>query len=235
MNYAFRLKKYDAEANEITLSLFETLNTEHIKTLYSGDISNVRGELSISDPRELRPEQRGLYFALLNDIYSHLGPPQDFLHEYFKGKYQALTYGEKITLKQGSGTTVSQANQLINIVIDFVFEWNVPIKDGYELLPKDNSYYLYKCCKHRKCAVCGKHADIHHHEGLVGKGGNRNEFDHRDSKFIALCRTHHNEAHNIGLETFEKQYHLKAIKLNEETLKLLGLMTAKTIRKLDER
>ena len=122
-------------------------------------------------------------------------------------------------------------NKLLEIVIDFMFEFDVPFAKGYELLPKEESWYLYQCCKHRKCAVCGIHSDIHHID-TVGSGNNRNKVDHTKKRVISVCRKHHVEAHTIGDERFLHKYHLNGIYLSYDDFKRLGLMSQKLIDEL---
>ena len=153
----------------------------------------------------------------------NINTPEEYQKDYFYGLYRVVTYGERISLSDSTENTVSEANTLLEIVIDFIFEWHIPLKKGYELLPKNTQYYLYKCCKHRKCAICGKPADIHHETNLVGMGNNRKNHDHTESTFIALCRVHHTERHTMTWESFRNKYHVEAIKLSEETIKELRL------------
>lgn len=212
--------------HDLVIRLDEKPNVERLKTMYSGDLSKVYAKVDLVDPRKARPKQRALFFALLNDIWDWTGYPQSDMKSYFYNEYQRRTYGLSISLKDESDTTVSEANLLINIVLEFMFDWNVPFKQGYELLPKEESYYMYLCCKYRKCAICGKHADIHHVNGdTVGSGGNRNHIDHSKRHVIALCRAHHSEVHKIGQKEFSEKYHLpmSGIKLDVETLKLIGI------------
>lgn len=217
----------------IVFELLEQINLERLKTLY-GTLDNVEALITFKDKRTLSDKQRKLYRALLNNIYEWSGEPTDFLHEWFKEEY-FLEKGEKISTANNSTNSKSDMNELLDIVIDFIFEWNVPFKKGYELLPKNESWYLYQCCKHRKCAICGKQAEIHHAINLVGMGNNRNAVNHLLSYFIALCREHHNEIHNLGLTDFSKKYHgIKPIKLDDKTLIRLNLMSVKQVREIKE-
>lgn len=97
-------------------------------------------------------------------------------------------------------------------------------KKGYELLPREQEYYLFECCRHRVCTICGKHADIHHVD-VLGAGMNRNHVDHTKRHVMALCRIHHSEIEQIGAEEFSSKYHVPVdgIKLDKETLKRIGL------------
>ncbi len=231
MEYIAKLTKL--KGKELSFESLEDINVERLKTVF-GTSDNVEGLITFKDKRALSDRQRKLYRALLNNIYEWSGEPTDFLHEWFKEIY-FLDKGEKISTSNHSPNSKSDMNELLDIVIDFIFEWDVPFKKGYELLPKNESWYLYQCCKHRKCAICGKHADIHHAINLVGMGNNRNNFNHLNSYFIALCRFHHNEIHNLGLTDFSKKYHgIKPIKLDDNTLIRLNLMSVKQVREIKE-
>ncbi|WP_242458518.1 putative HNHc nuclease [Weissella confusa] len=96
----------------------------------------------------------------------------------------------------------------------------------------DVEAYMYSSLSHRSCVVCGRPADVHHID-TVGMGNDRNLVDHREKHLIALCRVHHNEAHNIGWPAFEQKYHVKGIKLDPETLQRLGIMTFKRMEEID--
>ncbi len=231
MEYIAKLTKL--KGKELSFESLEDINVERLKTVF-GTSDNVEGLITFKDKRALSDRQRKLYRALLNNIYEWSGEPTDFLHEWFKEEY-FLDKGEKISTANHSTNSKSDMNELLDIVIGFIFEWNVPFKKGYDLLPKNESWYLYQCCKHRKCAICGKHADIHHAINLVGMGNNRNTVNHLLSYFIALCREHHNEIHNLGLTEFSKKYHgIKPIKLDDKTLTRLNLMSVKQVREIKE-
>ncbi len=152
-----------------------------------------------------------------------------------------------------SDVDMTTARYFIEYILEFCFEWDVPLSDKTVVLAKEVNNYLYLCLKYRRCAVCGRYADIHHHEGLIGAGRNRAKHNyrrcavcgryadihhhegligagrnrakhnHEESKFIALCRTHHTECHTLGHKTFENKYKLAAIKLNAQAIKELGI------------
>lgn len=212
---------------ELLVKLDQSINLEHLKTMYNGDLSKIYARIEIVDPRKARPAQRKLFFALCNDIQSWAGAPmKDFLKDFFYTTYAIENDGAEISLADGTNNSVSDANKLLDIVIDFMFEWSVPFKQGYELLPRDENYFLYQCCKHRKCVVCGKHADIHHMNGsTVGAGSNRNKIDHTKRYVLPLCRVDHNLIHSQGEDEFCKMNHLpiRGIKLDVETLKKIGV------------
>lgn len=230
MKHAFKVTGYNAETNELKIVLDSKLNIERIKTMYNDDLDNVFGGLFINDPRRFTDLQKRLYFALLGDIYKWSGHHINELHDWFKQEYIIKTYS-LMSFQHTSKNTVTDANKMLEIVIEFMFEFNVPFKSGYELLTKDEEYYLYQCCKHRKCAVCGSHADIHHIDA-VGSGNNRNKQDHTKKLVIALCRKHHNEAHNLGNSLFLSRNKLAGIYLDYEDFNRLGLMSRALIEEL---
>ena len=208
-------------------------NLDHIETV-SGSRDQLYLDWELADTRKARPQQRRLFFALLNDIATYYVVPPDFLKTMFYTQYEFYTAGKSISLSDATQSSVSDANQLLDLVIDFMFEWHVPFKKGYELLPKDEAYYQYECCRHRVCAICGReHADIHHWDAVGTK--TRKLADHRQHRFMALCRTCHNEFHRIGPVKFTQKYHVQPIKLNEETLIDLGVMNRKRMNKIDQR
>lgn len=199
-------------------------NLEHISTLNNGLISNVPVHYEMVDPRQARPKQRALFFALIGDIHSWSGEPAEWLKEYFYTEYTIKTAGEEVSLANDTTNTVSDATKLIQEVVDFIFEFNVPINEAYPLLPKDENYFQYECIKHRQCLICGKHADIDHIDE-IGAGRNRTHLNHTKFRLAALCRTHHTERHKIGNQLFCRKYKLTnlGITVDAETLKRIGV------------
>lgn len=198
-------------------------NLDHIETV-SGSHEQFFMDWELADTRKARVQQRRLFFALLNDISSYYVVPQDFLKDLFYSQYEIYTAGKQISLSDTTKSSVSDANQLLDLVIDFMFSWHVPFKKGYELLPKDAQYFQFECCRHRVCVICHKHADIHHID-VVGMGMDRTKIDHSKRHVIALCREHHTEFHQIGPKAFSQKYHVpvNGIKVDVETLKKIGV------------
>lgn len=198
-------------------------NLDHIETV-SGSRDQLYTDWELADTRKARPQQRRLFFALLNDISDWSVVPQDFLKSMFYLQYQMYTDGKQISLSDVTTSSVSDANVLLDLVIDFMFEWRVPFKKGYELLPRDQEYYLFQCCRHRVCMICGNRADIHHVDA-IGAGMNRTHVDHTKRHVMALCRKHHGEVEQIGAPAFSAKYHVPVdgIRLDVETLKKIGV------------
>ena len=178
------------------------------------------GDLLLNDYRMISRQQQKKIYAMIGDISDYTGHHVEFLKSYLKCEYIKMYGGEWFSLGYVDMTT---ARKFIEFILHICFEWEVPLKLNTVDLTRDVNNYLYLCLKYRKCAVCGCHADIHHHENLVGMGMDRAKHNHIDSRFIALCRVHHNECHNIGHKMFEDRYKITAIKLNEAAIKELGI------------
>ena len=212
----------EQRGRDLVIHLDRPLNQYHLETV-SGGQGEFYVDFEVADPRRARVQQRRLFFALLHDIETYFVVPSEFLKSMFYTQYEFYTAGESISLSDTTESSVSDANTLLDLVIDFMFEWRVPFKKGYELLPKEEGYYLYQCCRHRVCTVCSKYADIHHID-VVGRT-NRNKIDHSQRHVMALCRVHHNEIESIGAIKFAQKYHVPVagIKLKIEDLQKLGI------------
>lgn len=203
----------------------EEVNWEHVANINDGNVQGVPAMITFIDNREISELQRHFYYALLGDIINWSGEDKEVIDEYFHNLYWEKNCGEEISLKDGSANSMSDAKKLIDYVIDFIFDNQVPVKKGYELLPRNEEHFQYECLMHKQCLVCGQHADFHHID-TVGMGNNRNEIDHTKHRVMALCRVHHTEFHKIGITEFCKKYHLTTvgIKLSEKDLKKLKVI-----------
>ncbi|WEA57288.1 putative HNHc nuclease [Pediococcus pentosaceus] len=212
----------EQRGRDLIIHLDRPLNQDHLETV-SGGQGEFYVDFEVADPRRARVQQRRLFFALLHDIETYFVVPSEFLKSMFYTQYEFYTAGKSISLSDATESSVSEANTLLDLVIDFMFEWHVPFKKGYELLPKEENYYLYQCCRHRVCTICSKYADIHHID-VVGRT-NRNKVDHTKRHVMALCRVHHNEIESIGAIKFAQKYHVPVtgIKLKIEDLQKLGI------------
>jgi hypothetical protein len=77
--------------------------------------------------------------------------------------------------------------------------------------------YVYQCLINKKCAVCGKRADLHHIDA-VGMGNDRTEVSHLGREVMSLCRVHHTEMHTIGKADFFQKYHFNSGVLADKTI-----------------
>lgn len=172
------------------------------------------------DGRTISPDQRKKVYAILADITEYTGNLPEYEKEVQKYFYISRYGTEYFSL---SDCTVSVARDFISYLIDFCFENNIGTRDTLLNQTDDIGRYLYSCIANRKCAVCNAKAEIHHCEGSrVGMGFNRNKIDNVGRKAIALCRKHHNQAHNDEFGFFTK-HHIYGIALDEYLVKKLKL------------
>lgn len=179
------------------------------------DDTSIKAEITFDDNRKLSADQRKKAWALMNEIARWSGYNPVDVEGWMKAYFMADTGEDYFSLSNCSVTT---ARRFIRYLIDFCFKWNVPFKTRGIELADDVSAYLYLCLKHRKCAICGQHADIHHTDA-VGSGRDRTHIDHSKHRLLALCRRHHNEAHKIGQLSFNRKYKVAGIKLSERDIK----------------
>ena len=185
-------------------------------------VANVmHGEIRVDDGRRISSDQRKKIYALCRDISDYTGHDvEDLKENILKAGFVIKEDRDYFSLSDVDMTT---ARYFIEYILEFCFEWNVPLNEKTVALAREVNNYLYLCLRYRRCAVCGRYADIHHHEGLIGAGRNRAKHNHEESKFIALCREHHMECHTLGHKTFENKYKLAAIKLNAQAIKELRI------------
>ena len=185
-------------------------------------------EIILWDGRRISPEQRRKCYALLGEIA-----------EYTDGIRTAETVDEQrrllkmeCKLKRMEATErrmfsladcdMSTAREFITYLIDFIIANDIPTRVPLIDNCDDIAAYMYACTMHRKCAVCGKAADIHHCEGSrIGAGVDRTKVHQLGREVLPLCRVHHTELHAMPESEFIAKYHLQKVKLDEVLCKRL--------------
>lgn len=199
--------------NKALFVLDEPLDVEELERIKADD--HIRAEIRFDDNRTISAEQRKKAWALMGDISRYTGYSLLEVSEQMKIKYAIENDVEWISL---SDCSVTEARTFISFLIEFCFEWNIPFKNKGLEMHDDIKKYLWLCLKYKKCAICGKKADVHHVEA-VGMGSNRNRFEHWSRLLMALCRNHHTESHKIGQKQFMKKYMVQGIKLSKDDVK----------------
>ena len=190
-------------------------------------VDNLSDEVRVvwADSRKRSPEQIRKAWALMGEIAAFQGEDKDEVY-----REQCTEFSLKhLELLQGrfhlSQATVSEARAFINLLVETIIEYGIPTKEPLYGLCDDLERYTYACLINKKCAVCGRKADLHHVDH-VGIGFDRREICHLGMRCLPLCREHHMEAHSIGQETFAGKYHLIPIEINEEIAKKYRLKGA---------
>ena len=177
-------------------------------------------EIILPDGRRISPEQRRKVYALIGEVA-----------EYVDGIRNAGTIeSAKKTLKMEfllsrmegmerrlfslATCDVTTAREFINFLVEFIIENDIPTRVPLIENCEDIERYVYACLMSKKCAVCGRHADLHHVDA-VGMGRNRKEICHVGMRALPLCREHHTEIHNVGQEDFLRRYFLEPVKIDE--------------------
>lgn len=194
------------------------------------------------DSRTISPEQRRKAWALIGEIAAWAGymtaADKDAINTNMKINFlvqraEQLTTAaiEKIGASRFSLSDVDMttARLYITFLIDFCIENGVPTKEPLWELADDIEAYVYHCSVNKVCAVCRKHAGIHHVD-TVGMGRNRDAINHLGMLHLPLCwgvGGHHQEVEQIGNERFLQKYHLVPIPIDERIAKVHKLKTIK--------
>jgi hypothetical protein len=178
------------------------------------------------DSRSLSDKQRRFCYSLINAIAEWSGSTTQDIKEAFKLEFWADkvdTLADKIFSL--SNAPMSLVAEFQKFLIVFVLENDVPTKFPLIDYVDDIDHYVYMCLIHKKCAICGKKADLHHLEGsVVGMGNDRTQISHLGKEAISLCREHHTECHTIGQQAFFEKYHLNGgVKIDKTICKIYGL------------
>ncbi|MDU0476327.1 putative HNHc nuclease [Staphylococcus chromogenes] len=163
-------------------------------------------DCTVIDPNSITGKQRRKIFALVKDIEEHTGQPMDYMrHMFIECTRTYHGYDNPISL---SNCTRTQASQIIDITLDWVFENGIPLSYKTSELLKGDKSKLYWSTVNRNCVICGRpHSDLAHRYA-VGRGRDRTKINHYGNQVLALCREHHTEQHNIGMDSFNDKYHL---------------------------
>ncbi|WP_414052921.1 putative HNHc nuclease [Macrococcus animalis] len=163
-------------------------------------------ELEILDGKKITPKQRRKVFALCNDIEEFTGQPREYMRQMFKDYLIFMNGYSEFSL---SDCTRKQASELIDLILVWVFQNDIPLNYKTSDLLKNDRTFLYLATINRKCVICGAQNSDLAHRFTVGSGRNRNEIDHYGNQVLALCRNHHSEQHQIGMDSFNAKYHLE--------------------------
>lgn len=187
-------------------------------------------EIILWDGRRISPEQRRKCYALLGEIAEYtdgirtaetVDEQKRLLKMEFMLRRMEATERRMFSL---ADCDMSTAREFITYLIDFIIANDIPTRARLIDNCDDIAAYMYACTMHRKCAVCGKAADIHHCEGSrIGAGVDRTKVHQLGREVLPLCRVHHTELHAIPESEFIAKYHLQKVKLDEALCKRLKL------------
>lgn len=179
-------------------------------------------EIILRDGRSISAAQRMKAYAIIGDIADYSGDVPEAVKEHLKWRFCAENGIDNFSL---SDCDMSVAREFISYILDLVIRWGIPMRESGIERADDIGRYLYMCLEHRKCAICGREAEVHHVD-RVGMGRDRTEIVHEGMDAMALCRIHHTECHDMGQSAFDDKYHVYGIQLDKWLCDILGLRKA---------
>lgn len=176
------------------------------------------------DSRPLSDKQRRMCYALVNAIADWSGSGAEEVKEAFKLDFWAErvdTLSDKIfSLANAPMSLVAEFQRFL---VAFILTHDVPTKRPLREYVDDIEAYTYLCLVRRKCAVCGRRAELHHIDA-IGMGNDRTKVQHEGREVMSLCREHHMELHTVGKAEFMAKYHLDGgVPCDRTIMKIYGL------------
>ena len=204
------IKGYRELENGTELKVFVPKDIrEYLKKYQKG--GKVESELRLDDPRYISSRQRKAIYATVNDISDWYGDVPEYMKEILKA-YFIIEYD--LNYFSLGNCSVTTARKFLDYLIEFALKHDISLSESGLERTDNIDRYLWMCLKHRKCAICGNKADLHHVQA-IGAGRNRKTVDDSKNLKMALCRTHHTEAHTIGVDSFNAKYKVKGIVYKE--------------------
>lgn len=176
------------------------------------------------DSRPLSDKQRRMCYALVKAIADWAGNGSEEVKEAFKLDFWAErvdTLSDKIFSL--SNAPMSLVAEFQRFLVAFILTHDVPTKRPLREYVDDIEAYTYLCLVRRRCAVCGRRAELHHIDA-IGMGNDRAEVQHEGREVMSLCREHHTELHAVGKAEFMTKYHLDGgVPCDKTIMKIYGL------------
>ena len=223
-NFMEYIKEYSNQGDGKYSVVIKNVELGNDQTLLLDNGHHIEVDVRVPNPYKITPKQRKKIFALLNDIESATGQPREYLRSMFQEFVEYMEgYAEKISLSNCDKET---ASKVIEVIIQWVFIHNIPLNYKTSDLMRNDNYFIYLSTINRQCVICGKPGSDLAHREAVGSGRNRKKVNHIGERVLALCRKHHSEQHQIGVDSFDKLHHLENswIKVDE---KLNNMMTGR--------
>ena len=163
------------------------------------------------DKRLISPEQRRKAYALMGEISAWSGDTPENVKACMKMDFRRrVAQGLTNDLISLADCTMAEARMFITMLIDFMLDMDVPSKVPLYECHDDVHAYVYACATHKKCAVCGRRAEMHH-------------VDRVGMRALPLCRAHHEEAHRHGDGQLMEKYHLDPVTIDGKIAKAYSL------------
>lgn len=170
------------------------------------------------DSRLISDEQRRKAYALIGEITAWAGympKEKETVNQHLKQRFLMAQVDEYQRMMFSlADCTMTQAREYINYLVDFCLAEDVPTRRPLLELADDLQRYSYSCLMRKRCVICNKPADLHHVD-QIGMGYNRDTKPQLGALALPLCRLHHGEYHNIGLNAFNERYHVLPVPIDQ--------------------
>ena len=223
MNVFGRIVGQKQEGKELALKVNVPFDEHLIDTMSRYKVNGkILAEIKVDDGRTITVDQRKKAYALIRDLADYTGYVPEEMKEIMKYHYLAESGEKHFSLSDCSVTT---AREFIDYMLNFAFQHDMAFTYSLEdAEPKEVRTFMYLSLRYRKCAVCGRRADVHHaFDDKVGMGRDREEIVHVGLKAVALCREHHNVVHANSEKDFYDKHHLVPIMLDDVLVKVLNM------------
>lgn len=216
--YPFEIKQYKKANDGVYLKVF-VQDKEILDEIMR--YKTKTGDLKLDDSRRISAKQQKRIYLTIKDIANHLGYFEKETEQLLIDNFN-ISHNENLTCIPEC--SMDLARKFLAYLLEFCLEYTVPLSDYAVKRIDDLESYISLCLLYRKCAICGKDADIHHAlDDKVQMGNNRKKINHIGRKVIPLCRIHHNELHSMSENDFYQKYSIKPIPLTEEIVKILKM------------
>lgn len=197
------------------------IRIDYPKDYVAKQYDEVRVELP--DGRSRTPEQLRKAWALMGEIAAFSGDSKESVYDdhrlaYHQERRQTL---ERAVFRLSSAT-MEEASEFIAFLVERILKFDIPTREPLVNNVDDIPRYVYACLLNKKCAVCGKKADLHHVD-RVGMGGDRRHMNHIGLRCLPACRCHHQEIDQIGDQAFMDKYHLEPVLIDNRIADLYRL------------
>ena len=181
--------------------------------------------LYLEDRDKISDEQRKLLFALWRDYETYTGVPLDAVEAWFKYQYMLHTDLDRLPSVSRGGMSKQTATDFVTFTLEYLLNNGIPFAQADWYKGADIQRVCYAMLIKRICFVCGKeHSDVHHLNGsTIGMGNDREKVNHIGRWVACLCREDHGKIHTGGERALFSKHHIVPIKLDAETVQILGL------------
>ena len=214
-----KITDYD-ECGELTIKA----RYENVDRLIKCGYKEAR--IMLQDSRTITAEQRKKIYAMMSEISDFVGEFPELMKKQLKLECRKKRLRNMCKDFSLSDCSIERASEFIDFLAEVIISWGVPLKQPLIDFCEDISRYVYLCLKYKKCAVCGRNAELHHVD-VVGMGSDRKEIPHEGKRALSLCRKHHTEAHTIGDKEFCERYHFEPVRLNDKLCKVYKVKSKK--------